>query len=305
MLKKQFGGIFLTLEIRDICKSFSGKKVLHDVCFSAKSGDALGILGRNGAGKSTTIRIIMGVFLQDSGTVLIDGKEINRKNIKFGYLPEERGLYPKVSIFDQLVYFTKLKGVSKSDAVKSVEYWLERLEMSEHKNKKLSTLSKGNQQKIQLITAISANPDLVILDEPFSGLDPVNSMLLKDVVKELITDGKIVLFSSHQMSYVEEFCSSIAIINEGQIKLHGGLSEIIRNYPRNKLEIFSDKNDLILSDYKDVCEFEKGRVIFNLNSPDQKLPVMRELLGKYDIDRINVLEPSLNEIFIEYTKDAI
>ncbi len=295
----------MTLELNNICKSFTNKEVLHNICFSAKSGDALGILGRNGAGKSTTIRIIMGVFFEDSGEVLVDGKKIDRKNIKFGYLPEERGLYPKVSIMDQLVYFTKLKGVSKNDAIKSVNYWLDRLEMSEYKNKKLSTLSKGNQQKIQLITAISANPDMVILDEPFSGLDPVNSLLLKDVVKELISDGKIVLFSSHQMSYVEEFCSSIAIINEGHIKLHGNLSDIIRNYPRNKLEIFSTQGEKIMSSYKDMSEFENGRVILNLNSPDDKLSVMRNILEKFDVDRINVLEPSLNEIFIEYTKNSI
>ena len=153
----------------------------------------------------------MDVFPANSGEVLIDGQTIDYNKIGIGYLPEERGLYPKKVIIDQLTYFAELKGMSRKDAVKSIDYWLERLGMTEYRNKKLETLSKGNQQKIQLVTALAHNPDIIILDEPFSGLDPVNAMLLKDVVKEQIAKGKIVLFSSHQMSYIEEFCDSIAI----------------------------------------------------------------------------------------------
>ncbi|MBQ4101036.1 MAG: ATP-binding cassette domain-containing protein, partial [Oscillospiraceae bacterium] len=188
----------MILELKNIEKSFGEKKVLTNISFKAESGKAFGLLGRNGSGKTTSIRILMDVFSSDAGEVLLDGKPIDYKNVQIGYLPEERGLYPKKVIIEQLTYFAELKGMQRSEAIKSVDYWLEKLGMTEYRNKRLDTLSKGNQQKIQLITAIAHNPDIVILDEPFSGLDPVNAMLLKDVVKEQIKTGKIVLFSSHQ-----------------------------------------------------------------------------------------------------------
>ena len=196
----------MLLELRDICKSFGEKQVLKGISFKAQSGKAFGLLGRNGAGKPTTIRILMNVFPPDSGEVLIDGKPLDYDRIGIGYLPEERGLYPKKTILDQLVYFSVLKGMSRKQAVSAIDMWLERLEMTEYRNRRLDTLSKGNQQKIQLITALAHDPDIIILDEPFSGLDPVNAMMLKDVVREQLQKGKIVLFSSHQMSYIEEFC---------------------------------------------------------------------------------------------------
>ena len=193
----------MLLELRDICKSFGEKQVLKGISFKAQSGKAFGLLGRNGAGKTTTIRILMNVFPPDSGEVLIDGKPLDYDRIGIGYLPEERGLYPKKTILDQLVYFSVLKGMSRKQAVSAIDMWLERLEMTEYRNRRLDTLSKGNQQKIQLITALAHDPDIIILDEPFSGLDPVNAMMLKDVVREQLQKGKIVLFSSHQMSYIE------------------------------------------------------------------------------------------------------
>lgn len=201
----------MQLELRDIHKSFGEKQVLKGISFLAEGGKAFGLLGRNGAGKTTTIRILMQVFPADKGEVLIDGKPIASCKVGTGYLPEERGLYPKKKIIDQLTYLAALKGMPHGDAVKAVDKWLERLGMTEYRNKRLDTLSKGNQQKIQLITALAHDPDIVVLDEPFSGLDPVNAMLLKDVVKEQIEKGKIVLFSSHQMNYIEEFCDKIAI----------------------------------------------------------------------------------------------
>jgi len=184
----------MILELKDIEKSFGPKKVLTGVSFKAESGKAFGLLGRNGAGKTTSIRILMDVFPADSGAVLMDGAPIDYNKVKLGYLPEERGLYPKKIIIDQLVYFAELKGMRYRDAVRSIDYWLDRLGMTEYRNKKLDTLSKGNQQKIQLITALAHDPHIVILDEPFSGLDPVNAMLLKDVVKEQIAKGKLYCF---------------------------------------------------------------------------------------------------------------
>jgi ABC-2 type transport system ATP-binding protein len=213
-------------------------------------------------------------------------------------------LYPKKKIIDQLVYFARLKGMDQRSAVKSADYWLKRLDMEQHRNKRLDTLSKGNQQKIQLITALAHNPQVVILDEPFSGLDPVNAMLLKDVVKEEIAKGKIVLFSSHQMSYIEEFCDSIAILNGGEVVLTGELHDIKRNYPRNRLVVRSEQNGAIADALGKACTVnEDGSLLITLPKPEDKQRVMKLLTQTYDLDEIKVFEPSLNDIFVEYTKE--
>ena len=296
----------MILELRNINKSFGEKHVLKGVNFVVEGGKAFGLLGRNGAGKTTSIRILMNVFPANSGEVLIDGKPIDYSKIGIGYLPEERGLYAKKIILDQLVYFAELHGMNNKDAVKAVDYWLKRLGMMEYRNKRLNTLSKGNQQKIQLITALAHNPDIVILDEPFSGLDPVNAMLLKDVVKEEIAKGKIVLFSSHQMSYIEEFCDSIAIINAGKIVLSGDLHEIKRNYVRDKLVVSTTKADQLKADLGDICtEREDGTLLIQLDSPEDKQTMMKRLVENYDIDEVKVFEPSLNDIFVEYAGEQV
>ena len=295
----------MILELKNINKSFGEKEVLTGVSFKAEGGKAFGLLGRNGAGKTTSIRILMDVFPANSGEVLIDGKPINYSKIGIGYLPEERGLYPKKTIIDQLTYFAELKGMSKKDAVKSVDYWLERLGMTEYRGKRLDTLSKGNQQKIQLVTALAHDPDIVILDEPFSGLDPVNAMLLKDVVKEQISKGKIVLFSSHQMSYIEEFCDSIAILHNGKVALQGDLRDIKRDYPRDRLVIRTENPDKIKADFDGVCTtMENGDLMIKLASTSDKKSVMTRLVENYDIDEIKVFEPSLNDIFVEVAGDT-
>ena len=295
----------MILELRNIEKSFGDKKVLTGVSFKAEGGKAFGLLGRNGAGKTTSIRILMDVFPANSGEVLIDGQPIDYNKIGIGYLPEERGLYPKKIIIDQLTYFAELKGMSRKEAVKSIDYWLDRLGMTEYRNKKLETLSKGNQQKIQLITALAHDPDIVILDEPFSGLDPVNAMLLKDVVKEQISKGKIVLFSSHQMSYIEEFCDSIAILNNGIVALHGDLHDIKRDYPRDRLVVKTETPDAIIADFGASCTvMDNGDLMIRLGSPSEKKTTMTRLVEKYDIDEVKVYEPSLNDIFVEYAGDV-
>ena len=295
----------MILELKNIEKSFGEKKVLTGVSFKAEGGKAFGLLGRNGAGKTTSIRILMDVFPANSGEVLIDGQPIDYNKIGIGYLPEERGLYPKKIIIDQLTYFAELKGMSRKEAVQSIDYWLGRLGMTEYRNKKLETLSKGNQQKIQLITALAHDPDIIILDEPFSGLDPVNAMLLKDVVKEQIAKGKIVLFSSHQMSYIEEFCDSIAILNNGVVALHGDLHDIKRDYPRDRLVVKTETPDAIIADFGSSCTvMEGGDLMIRLGSPSEKKATMTRLVENYDIDEVKVYEPSLNDIFVEYAGDA-
>jgi len=300
----------MILQTTGITKSFGDNNVLKGISLQVESGSALGILGRNGAGKTTLIRIIMGVFPQDSGEVLIDGKTINRNDLKIGYLPEERGLYAKKIILDQLIYFAQLKGMNISDAKKSAMHWLERLEMQQYVKRRLDTLSKGNQQKIQLVATLISNPDIIILDEPFSGLDPVNAFLLKDVVKEQISAGKIVLFSSHQMNYIEEFCDDIAILNSGNIVLGGSLKSIKRSYDRSriiistieadKLKAFTDNElkDIVLS-----TQIDDNILDVKMSSESEKTQFLEKLSAKkFDIDEIKVYEPTLNEIFMEYTK---
>ena len=295
----------MILELKNIEKSFGEKKVLTGVSFKAEGGKAFGLLGRNGAGKTTSIRILMDVFPANSGEVLMDGQPIDYNKIGIGYLPEERGLYPKKIIIDQLTYFAELKGMGRKAAVQSIDYWLGRLVMTEYRNKKLETLSKGNQQKIQLITALAHDPDIIILDEPFSGLDPVNAMLLKEVVKEQIAKGKIVLFSSHQMSYIEEFCDSIAILNNGVVALHGDLHDIKRDYPRDRLVVRTEIPDSIIADFGSSCTvMENGSLMLRLANPSEKKATMTRLVDNYDIDEVKVFEPSLNDIFVEYAGDA-
>lgn len=290
----------MILQVENICKSFTQKKVLNGISFCANSGKALGLLGRNGAGKTTTIRILMNVLPKDDGKILIDGKPIDYKSITFGYLPEERGLYPKKTVKEQLIYFAELKGVDKKEAEKSLDYWLKRLDAFEYKDKRLDTLSKGNQQKIQLITAIIHNPQIVILDEPFSGLDPVNAMLFKDVVKEQINMGKIVLFSSHQMNYIEEFCDDIVILNGGKNVLSGNLAQIKHSYRRDKLVVSSGEVNKILQAYENATQISSSEVMIKLKDEADKKAIMVKLSNEFDIDQIKVYEPSLNDIFVEF-----
>lgn len=296
----------MLLEVKNLYKSFGEKEVLKSVSFSVKGGKAFGLLGRNGAGKTTTIRILMDVFPANSGEILFNGAPIDYNKVQFGYLPEERGLYPKKKIFDQLIYFAELKNLSRATAIRAVDYWLGRLGMTEYKNKRLDTLSKGNQQKIQLITALAHDPQIVILDEPFSGLDPVNAGLLKDVVKEEIAKGKIVLFSSHQMNYIEEFCDDIAILNGGKVAISGNIKEIKRNYPRNRLVVYSEEREEIAAEYADrAAAATGGGLTITLTAAEEKAAVMQALTEKYDIDKIEVFEPSLNDIFVEYAGKRI
>ncbi len=303
----------MNFQTQGLTKSFGEKQVLQNVDLQTQSGRALGLLGRNGAGKTTTIRIIMGVFPPDSGKVLMDGEPIHRRRINIGYLPEERGLYPKKPILEQLLYLAELRGVSAKNAKASAVRWLDRLEMGEYINKRLDTLSKGNQQKIQLAATLITDPEFVILDEPFSGLDPVNAMMLKDVVKELIAQGKVVLFSSHQMNYVEEFCDSIAILNKGKIVISGDIKEIKRSYDRSKIVVSSPQREKIdafcrekLTDLV-VKTSELGDSLkIKMKSADCKGALISALAAQeFDLDGIRVFEPSLNDIFVEYTEDAI
>ncbi|HPJ01921.1 MAG TPA: ATP-binding cassette domain-containing protein [Candidatus Limiplasma sp.] len=301
----------MRLEIRQLYKSFGDHEVLKGVGFAVESGHSLGLLGRNGAGKTTTIRIIMDVFAADSGEVLLDNRPFRQGDVRIGYLPEERGLYPKRLIVDQLVYLANLRGLSLADAKHSVQHWLERMELTEYIGKKVDALSKGNQQKIQLAAAMLNDPQMLILDEPFSGLDPVNAKLLKDIVRESIAAGKIVLFSSHQMSYVEEFCRDIAILNRGEIVLNTDIEAHKRSYDRHHLvlDVPADAqgNAVAYLSGKGL-QAEQARGDVHLHVPDGKdtLPILAGLSESgVPVEGYRVFEPSLEDVFVEYTSSTI
>lgn len=303
----------MKLEVRQLRKKFGDKEVLHDVSFSIESGKALGLLGRNGAGKTTTIRILMDVFRADSGTICLDGKKFHPRDCKIGYLPEERGLYPKKEIAEQLIYLGQLRGLSHRQAKENTLQWMKRLDIQEYTFKRLETLSKGNQQKVQLAQTLICDPDIVILDEPFSGLDPVNAQILKEVVKELIDSGKLVIFSSHQMNYVEEFCEEVVILNRGNIVLSGNLKEIKREYSRERLFISAEDRtpeelgELFRWEFADLLAVEKVKkdsVIVRKTRPDNKLEILNRLVEcNVDVEFFGLYEPSLNDIFVEKAGD--
>ena len=304
----------MELKVENICKNFGTKEVLKNISFTVKSGEALGYLGRNGAGKTTTIRILTNIFHANSGQVLLDGKPINHKKIRLGYLPEERGLYPKSKVGEQMIYIAELRGMNRASAKKNAQALLEELEATEYWDKKLETLSKGNQQKIQLAIAVLHNPDIVILDEPFSGLDPVNANMLKKLIVKEVNNGKLVLFSSHQMPYVEEFCQHICILNKGEIVLNGKIKDIKRSYPRNRISILPEGD--VDSYFKsissasgwgnivDTAHITGSEITLTLNSPENKQQLIQLLSTQSTgFDKVQVIEPTLEEIFVEKAGD--
>lgn len=305
---------YMKLEVKDITKSFGDKQVLHGISFEVQSGRALGLLGRNGAGKTTTIRILMDVFRANSGEVLLDGEKFNQRKHLIGYLPEERGLYPKKKVIEQMVYLGRIRGISKSKAVANSKKWLKRLGVLEYENAKLETLSKGNQQKVQLASTLVCDPDIVILDEPFSGLDPVNSRILQDVVMELIGQNKIVIFSSHQMSYVEEFCKDIVIINKGGVVLSGDLDNIKREFGKNQLVVsavdktLDDLENIINEHMSDILEItgrtKEELIIKNVADVSRKQILSKFISENIEIERFETYKPSLNDIFVSKVGDA-
>ncbi len=298
----------MKLEISNLNKSFKDNHVLKDLTFSFNSGESLALLGRNGAGKTTLFRCILKIIEQDTGKILLDGNEIDRSKISIGYLPEERGLYMKKTVYEQMKYFGKLHGLSKNACDKTIDYLLEKLEATQYKNKKLDTLSKGNQQKIQLAISLISNPDVIILDEPFSGLDPVSSMILKNLIKDFANNNKLVIFSSHEMSYTEEFCQNIAILHNGVIKLTGNLDEIKESYPKNNVKVsLTNKDNYVLikenPSFTEICtniNFDDTYITFNLVD-ETKVSELQKLLvtSNYFTEQFTIVKPTLEEIFIE------
>ena len=290
------------LIVENVTKTYVDKKVVDNISFEINHPGVFALLGTNGAGKTTTIRMMLGIIKKDSGKITWNGKNVDRKSVNFGYLPEERGIYPKTRIIDQLIYFAKLKGMKKEEAEKSIDYWLERLKMKEYKNQLAEKLSKGNQQKIQFITAIMHNPDLIVLDEPFSGLDPVNTELLKDVILELVGKGKYIVMSSHQMNSVEQFCQDLVILNKGKTIVKGKLDDIKETYPITKIEIDTkdDISSLVNEEGLEVKEHKDKKYIIEFKEKIQSTKLLERLVKeKVKLEKFELIRPSLHEIFIE------
>lgn len=291
------------LSIRRIDKNFDKLKAVSQISFKVERGDIYGFLGPNGAGKTTTIRMIMGIIQPDSGLILLNDNDINsmgRKNL--GYLPEDRGLYQKQKLQEILHYFGILRGMNKKDVIHKTGKWLERFNLESQGLRKVEELSKGNQQKIQFILALLHDPELIILDEPFTGLDPLNQLLMKEIIQEKQNEGNTIIFSTHQMEQVEKLCNNICLINNGKIVLEGDLNTIRTNYSTNAVEVrFSgDYNKEILDEF-----FSEWNINDNvLSGVLQKNP--REFINcinmKSDIQSFQIKIPTLEQIFIEEVK---
>lgn len=291
----------MQLQFRHINKYFDDFHVLKDVTFTVRSGQIFGFLGRNGAGKTTAIRILMDVFKADSGEISLDDNPFSRDDHIIGYLPEERGMYSKSKVKDQLVYFAMLRGASKRKAMESVLYWTKRFEIDEYLERKLETLSKGNQQKVQITQAFLNEPDILILDEPFSGLDPVNAQLFQDALLDYISQDKIIIFSSHQMSYVEAFCDDIAIIDHGSIILSGNLEAIKEQEGRDRYRVSVDGQnfDRFLSDQA-ISYTKQGESYLLQLAGNQALDQFLKTVIRSDfrLQAFGPYQPSLQELFI-------
>jgi len=289
--------------ISRVYKSFGGKEVVKDISFVLKSGEVFGLVGPNGAGKSTTIRMMMDIIKPDSGAITVFGQPLKEdtKN-RIGYLPEERGLYRKMSVSDSLAYLARLKGVEKTAAQKHTDELLKQVDMLPHKDKKIGELSRGMGQIIQFLVTISHSPDLIVLDEPFAGLDPVNRMLIKDIVLELKSQGKTIILSTHMMNEVEEMCDRILMIDRGQVVLYGDLAEIKWRFRNNSVLITAEGD---IDGINGVARAVRRGRYAELFLDDRATPqdILAQLVSRgMRIDRFEVSTPSLNEIFLQLVK---
>ena len=290
------------LKIENVSKSFGRKLVVDNISIELDKPGVFGLLGTNGAGKSTTIRMLLGILKKDKGTITWNGQEVDRKKVNFGYLPEERGVYPKVKIIDQLKYFAELKGMDKEEAIKSINKWAKELKVEEYLEMPAEKLSKGNQQKIQFMTCVIHNPELVVLDEPFSGLDPVNTEILKNIIINLVKKGKYIIMSAHEMHTIEEFCTDILILNKGKTVLKGNIKDIKKTYKANRLVIETEEDiTKIIENKKLTIENSHDNLyIIKINEEKEGYDLLQSLTKeKINIDKFEIMKPTLNDIFIE------
>lgn len=292
----------MKLELRNIKKEFDDIQVLKGISFLMEGGHAFGLLGTNGAGKTTTIRILLNEIRADEGEILLDGKPLNCQSVSIGCLPEKREEHHNKKLIDYLLCHAEENGMKRKAALESINYWLERLDMMEYQKKQLGELSKGNRQKIWMLTAFIHDPAIVILDEPFAELDLLNTILLKNIVREQITNGKIVFLSSHRTQYIEEFCDQIAILKDGEIVLKGDLDAIKKIFPHDRLIVKSKEPMQVIKEYEKNCTLMvDDKLMIKLGSPYEKRAVMARIIENYDVDEIKLYEPSLKDIFESYT----
>ncbi len=291
------------LEIENLVKYFATQKAVDDVSFSIEQGNIFGLLGPNGAGKTTLIRMITGIFYQDSGNIFFDGKKFDPINdiTKIGYMPEERGLYKKMKIGDHALYLAQLKGMSKQEATKKIKYWFEKLEMQSWWNKKVEDLSKGMSQKLQFVMTVLHEPKLIILDEPFSGLDPLNANLIKDEIYGLAQRGATIIFSTHRMEQVEQICDNIVLINLGKKVLDGTVADVKQQFKENIYQIKIKEISASTTDNSFTIISEKANeFVVKINDGYKSNDVLKSFLQQdCNIVSFHEILPSLNDIFIK------
>lgn len=295
------------LQLTEVVKEYGNKTAVDRISLEVKPGEIYGLLGANGAGKTTTMRMVLGLIYPDGGSIRYSGKPYNRElQQMMGYLPEERGLYPKVKVSEQIIYLARLRGMSAKEAERSLRYWLERFQVPEHYDKKIEELSKGNQQKMGFVAAVVHKPQLLVLDEAFSGLDPVNVELLKETVKELRDQGTSILFSTHRMEHVEELCQRITILHRSKTVLQGEISEIKKLYPREELLLRTrDKVDGLeaIEGVTGVKRVERGTLLTIRDAATAKR-VLQHATAVSELEHFEIMEPTLNQIFIRAVGDS-
>ena len=296
------------LELHNLKKYFATQKAVDDISFGVQHGSIFGLLGPNGAGKTTLLRMITGIFYPDDGQIFFDGKKFDPLGdiVKIGYMPEERGLYKKMKIYDQVLYLARLKGLSRADATEKIKFWFERLKMESWWNKKVEDLSKGMSQKLQFVTTVLHEPKLIILDEPFSGLDPLNANLIKDEIYGLAQKGSTIIFSTHRMEQVEEICDHIVLINLGKKILDGTVHEVKHEYKENKFNVqIEGVPSAFESRAFEILDQKANKFVVKINDGFKSNDVLKYFIEReINIEAFNEILPSLNEIFIRLVENT-
>lgn len=290
------------LEVQNITKKYGDFSAVEDLSFQIPAGTVYGLLGPNGAGKTTTIRMVMNIIIPDRGAIKVLNETMDeRMKERIGYLPEDRGLYPKMKVGELLLFLAEIKGLSRERARKAGDFWLKRFDLADWKNKKVEQLSKGMQQKVQFIVTVLHEPELIILDEPFAGLDPVNTKLIKDIMLEIKEKGRTVVFSTHRMEQVEMICDNICLINKARLVLEGNLSQIKKQHGKNTVVLEYEGDGSFIGSFPEVEKIDDYGKYMEIKLREKVDPqdVLSKIVGRVRINRFEVQEPSLNAIFIE------